>query len=111
MHEIVKQLSKFNVNEEEKKEGSPICNVEGMEDLKLYDQLGMGAGGTVYKAVHKATKKKIALKQIPLTTDEKTKISIITELQTLSESKSPYVVSSYGAFQHVEILILIYTLG
>lgn len=38
-----------------------------INDIAVYDVLGQGAGGMVKKAVHKPTKKIIALKEIPMT--------------------------------------------
>ncbi len=66
-------------------------------DLIRYGQLGQGASGTVEKAVHKLTKKIIALKVIPLQSNEKVKKQILLELKTLHDCDSDYVVRSYGA--------------
>jgi len=42
-------------------------------DLIIYGALGQGASGYVEKAVHKPTKKIIALKKIPLQSNDKVK--------------------------------------
>lgn len=48
--------------------------------------------------MHTPTKKIIALKVIPLQSNEKVKKQILLELKTLHECESEYVVRSYGAF-------------
>ena len=60
--------------------------------------LGQGAGGTVKKAVHKPTKKIIALKEIPLQNNEKLKKQLLIEIKTLHECNHDNVLRSYGAF-------------
>ncbi len=69
-----------------------------MSDLVRFGSLGAGASGQVEKAVHKPTKKIIALKVIPLQTDDKVKKQILLELKTLHDCDSEYIVKSYGAF-------------
>jgi serine/threonine protein kinase len=66
--------------------------------LIRFGSLGQGASGFVEKAVHTPTKKIIALKVIPLQTNEKVKKQILLELKTLHECDSDYIVKSYGAF-------------
>lgn len=48
--------------------------------------------------VHAPTKKIVALKAIPLQSDDKIKKQILLELQTLHNCDTDYVVRSYGAF-------------
>lgn len=50
------------------------------------------------KAVHKPTKKIIALKVIALQSNEKVKKQILLELKTLHECDCDNIVRSYGAF-------------
>ena len=66
--------------------------------MHRYGSLGAGASGTVEKAVHLPTKKIIALKVIPMQSNEKVKKHILLELKTLHECDSDYIVKSYGAF-------------
>ena len=42
-----------------------------ISDFIAYEMLGQGAGGVVKKAIHRPTKKVIALKEIPFRQDEK----------------------------------------
>lgn len=69
-----------------------------LSDLIRYGALGQGASGYVEKAVHKPTKKIIALKVIPLQSNEKVKKQILLELKTLHECENDNIVKSYGAF-------------
>lgn len=52
----------------------------------------------VKKAVHKPTKKIIALKEIPMTKEPKIQKQILLELKTLHECDNENVLRSYGAF-------------
>lgn len=56
-----------------------------LSDIIRFGTLGQGASGTVEKAVHKPTKKIIALKVIPLQSNEKIRKQILLELRTLHE--------------------------
>lgn len=69
-----------------------------LSDLVRWGALGQGASGYVEKAVHKPTKKIIALKVIPLQSNDKVKKQILLELRTLHECDCDNIVRSYGAF-------------
>lgn len=69
-----------------------------LNDLKFKRNLGAGASGYVELRLHKPTKKKIALKIIPLQTKEVVKKQIYLEIKTLHECESDNVVACYGAF-------------
>ena len=60
--------------------------------------LGSGASGVVQSALHKPTKKNVAVKSFRVNLDDDRRKAMITELRTLHESKCPYVVNCYGAF-------------
>ena len=50
------------------------------------------------KAVHKPTKKIIALKEIPLQNNDKLKKQLLIEIRTLHECECDNVLRSYGAY-------------
>ena len=52
-----------------------------IQDFIAIEILGQGAGGMVKKAIHKPTKKIIALKEIPFQSDEKMRKQILIELK------------------------------
>jgi len=101
-----------HTEEEESKDGatsdSQGITVKGNKELggievKLSDfiemqTIGQGAGGSVIKAVHRPTKKIIALKRIILYNNEKLQKHITVELQTLSDCNCDNILRSYGAF-------------
>ena len=60
--------------------------------------LGQGAGGCVKKAVHKPTKKIIALKEIALQNNVQLKKQLIIEIKTLHRCNNDNILRSYGAF-------------
>ena len=70
-----------------------------ISDFIAYEMLGQGAGGVVKKAIHRPTKKIIALKEIPFQQDEKLRKQILIELKTLHDCNHPNVLKSYGAFE------------
>lgn len=61
--------------------------------------LGQGTGGVVKKAIHRPSKKIIALKEIPFQQDERLRKQILIELKTLHECNHDNVLKSYGAFE------------
>ena len=77
----------------------PLGGVEvKINDFLVYGILGQGAGGMVKKAVHKPTKKIIALKEIPLQNNDKLKKQLLIEIRTLHECACDNVLRSYGAY-------------
>ena len=70
-----------------------------IQDFIAIEILGQGAGGMVKKAIHKPTKKIIALKEIPFQSDEKMRKQILIELKMLHDCNHDNVLKSYGAFE------------
>jgi serine/threonine protein kinase len=60
--------------------------------------LGSGAQGCVKKAMHKPTKRLIALKEVLISNDTRVRKSIISELRTLHDCDHNNILKSYGAF-------------
>ncbi|CDW76221.1 UNKNOWN [Stylonychia lemnae] len=97
--EIKRQIESGGSAEKPVIKGNKQLSVEvKLCDLIRYGGLGQGASGCVEKAVHKPTKKIIALKVIPLQSNEKVKKQILLELKTLHECDNDYIVRSYGSF-------------
>lgn len=66
--------------------GNKQLNVEvKLNDLVKCGDLGFGASGQVEKTIHVPTKKIIALKKIPLVSENKVKKRILLELKALHE--------------------------
>lgn len=69
-----------------------------LSDFITFNKLGQGAQGCVKKAIHKPTKKLIALKEISLSHDKQVRKSILAELRSLHKCEHPNILKSYGAF-------------
>lgn len=69
-----------------------------VSDFLSIETLGQGAGGVVWKAVHRPSRRIIALKKMPYNQDEKLKKQIMIELQTLSACDHENILKSYAAF-------------
>jgi serine/threonine protein kinase len=60
--------------------------------------LGCGASGCVRKAIHKPSKKVMALKEVRLQNDATAREAIISELTLLQRCDHPNILKMYGAF-------------
>ena len=87
------------VNEESgtAKFGSFLSTLEDL-DFRNAKMLGSGASGVVQTALHKPTRKNMAVKSFRVNLDDDRRKAMINELRTLHDSKCPYVVNCYGAF-------------
>jgi hypothetical protein len=83
---------------EEQKKDDDDKNEIKLEDLKYVGELGSGSQGHVKKMTHKPTSTPIALKIVDLHTDDNFLKALKTELNTLQECNSDYIVKCYGAF-------------
>ena len=68
------------------------------EQMETLEELGMGAGGTVFRVRHRASGLVMAKKMIHLL-DAKISREILKELQILNKCNSVDIVSLYGAYQ------------
>jgi len=69
-----------------------------LSDIILFNKLGSGASGSVMKAIHKPTKKVLALKEIKVKNDALARDAIISELTMLQTCDHSNIIKSYGAF-------------
>ncbi|KAI5956856.1 hypothetical protein KGF54_000474 [Candida jiufengensis] len=72
--------------------------VNSTDELEIYEEIGRGGFGIVYRGIIKKTKEEVAVKQIDLEQDSTDLIEINKEIQILSECKSPQITSYYGSF-------------
>ncbi|KAI8057246.1 kinase-like domain-containing protein [Syncephalis plumigaleata] len=68
------------------------------EDLKILEELGAGAGGTVSRVLHVPTRVVMAKKNIHVEMQPQVKKQVLRELEILHHCDSPYIVTFYGAF-------------
>ncbi|XP_050380308.1 mitogen-activated protein kinase kinase 5-like [Argentina anserina] len=69
-------------------------------DLDRANRIGSGAGGTVYKVIHKPTGRLYALKVIYGNHDEAVRHQICREIQILRDVDNPNVVKCHDMFDH-----------
>ena len=69
-----------------------------LSDIVLFNKLGAGASATVKKAIHKPTKKVLALKEIRFSDKKEYRDAIISELTMMQECNHPNIIKTYGAF-------------
>ncbi|VDP10425.1 unnamed protein product [Soboliphyme baturini] len=70
-------------------------NKQPEEVFDIVAKLGEGAYGSVFKALHKATGRYLAIKQVPVDTDLQ---EIIKEISMMQQCDSPHVVKYYGSY-------------
>lgn len=72
-------------------------DVQSMDELEIFEELGSGASGTVFRARHKPTDTEVAVKQVTIL--EKTKRDqVVAELRIMRKHLSPWLVALYNAF-------------
>eukprot|EP00112_Aurelia_sp_Birch-Aquarium-sp1_P014787 Seg321.4 transcript_id=Seg321.4/GoldUCD/mRNA.D3Y31 product="Dual specificity mitogen-activated protein kinase kinase 5" protein_id=Seg321.4/GoldUCD/D3Y31 len=68
------------------------------QDIEYLELMGFGNAGTVYRCVHIPTQRVMATKVIPLDVSIDVQRQIISELDILFQSRSPFIIGFYGAF-------------
>ncbi|KAF9159122.1 hypothetical protein DFQ26_006904 [Actinomortierella ambigua] len=67
------------------------------KEYTLLEKIGTGSFGTVYKAIHNATKQVVAVKQINLEDSDEDISEIQQEIALLSQCDSEYITKYYGS--------------
>lgn len=81
--------------------------INSADELDLYEEVGRGGFGVVYRGVVKATGKEVAVKQIDLENENADLFEVNKEIQILSESKHPYITRFYGCFvRHFQLWVI-----
>lgn len=73
--------------------------------FKVQDLLGEGASGSVYKAVHRETKKVVAIKKMQVGVNNIT--STVKEIKIMKDLKSPFTLKYYGCYQKDDCIWII----
>ena len=68
------------------------------EELQMLHTVGHGSSGSVSQVLHIPSASVLALKSIPVDTDELSRKAILLELKALHECTHSAIVSFYGAF-------------
>lgn len=74
--------------------------IDSLSDIESIERLGQGSAGIVDKCRHIPSGKIVAVKRVPLTSNEEIKRQIITEVSALNSCKNQHIVYSYGAVVH-----------
>ncbi len=72
--------------------------VNSLHDIEALHAVGQGASGVVRRARHKPTGTIVALKVVPIDLSATKSQQVVTELKTLYQCHSPYIISFMGAF-------------
>lgn len=68
------------------------------DELEVYEQVGKGGFGVVYRGLIKATNEEVAIKQIDLENDQTDLYEINKEIQIISECRLPQITKFLGCF-------------
>ncbi|CAI5760578.1 unnamed protein product [Candida verbasci] len=72
--------------------------VHSSDDLQVFEEVGRGGFGIVYRGIIKSSNYEVAIKQIDLETDQSNLIDINKEIQIISDCRLPQITSYYGSF-------------
>ncbi|KAF4350959.1 hypothetical protein F8388_021666 [Cannabis sativa] len=98
-------LNQNNHNHHGRKSNHQLIHVS---ELERVSRVGSGAGGTVYKVIHRPTGKLYALKVIYGNHDESVRRQICREIEILRDVDNPNVVKCHDMFDHngeIEVLL------
>ena len=81
--------------------------VNSSDEIEIFEEIGRGGFGVVYRGIIKSTNQEVAIKQIDLEQDATDLIEINKEIQILSECKSPQITAYYGSFvKHYKLWVI-----
>lgn len=81
--------------------------IDSLADLEVLEKLGQGSAGTVDKCRHIPSGKLVAVKRIPLSSNEEIKALIIQEVNALNSCSHQHIIYSYGAIVQQTIMNII----
>ncbi|RHY33639.1 hypothetical protein DYB32_001485 [Aphanomyces invadans] len=67
------------------------------DEFEVLQQLGEGSYGKVYKALNRGTARVVALKVVPVESDDKEMMDLTKEIRILEKCSSPFIVQYYGS--------------
>ena len=73
--------------------------------FKVQEQLGEGASGAVYRAVHRETKKVVAIKKMQVGVNYVT--ATVKEIKIMKDLKSPFTLKYYGCYNKDDAIWII----
>ena len=78
-----------------------------MQAYAVVKSLAEGSYGQVYLVVHRHTKTKYVLKQVPLPNDKAERDQCLLEARLMAELHHPHVISCHDIFQHGNALCMV----
>ena len=72
--------------------------VNASDDLDVFEEVGRGGFGVVYRGIIKSTQQEVAIKQIDLEKDSTDLLEINKEIQIISECRCKQITSYVGSF-------------
>ncbi|EMG50302.1 hypothetical protein G210_4661 [Candida maltosa Xu316] len=72
--------------------------VNSSDELEVYEEVGRGGFGVVYRGIIKSTKQEVAIKQIDLEQDSTDLLEINKEIQIISECRCKQITKYVGSF-------------
>ncbi|RCK57511.1 Serine/threonine-protein kinase svkA [Candida viswanathii] len=72
--------------------------VNSSDDLEVYEEVGRGGFGVVYRGIIRSTQQEVAIKQIDLEKDSTDLLEINKEIQIISECRCKQITSYIGSF-------------
>lgn len=73
------------------------------DSIEVYEIVGKGSYGSVFRGVHLRTRKQVAIKQVPI----KEKHNLMHEIELLRECNTKYIVTFYGYFQSKDLISIV----
>lgn len=77
---------------------SAMDRIQSLEELDIFEEVGRGAFGVVFRGIIKATGQEVAIKQIDLDNELADIFEVNKEIQILSECRLPQITSYLGCF-------------
>ncbi|RLN97031.1 hypothetical protein BBJ28_00014327 [Nothophytophthora sp. Chile5] len=111
---FVSDSSDFKLRQQEDEDVSAFTSAKSIRNLVTLDELetcglvGRGSSGQVFKARHRDSHTLLyAVKVVTNVFDKPRRDQLLTEIRTLYDIESPYLVGFYGAFFHDHALSLV----
>ncbi|CAK4202421.1 unnamed protein product [Aphanomyces euteiches] len=67
------------------------------EEYEVLQQLGEGSYGKVFKALNRSTAQVVALKVVPIESDDKEMLELTKEIRIMEKCSSPFIVHYFGS--------------
>ncbi|CUM64674.1 uncharacterized protein PRCAT00002283001 [Priceomyces carsonii] len=81
--------------------------INSAEELEVYEEVGRGGFGVVYRGIVKSNETEVAIKQIDLENDQTDLLEINKEIQIISDCRLSQITKYYGCFvRHYKLWVI-----